>query len=88
VAADLASFSFMTSHRLQLAGMILFLVVAASQAHASDETLLRAREGTAALLRGQYEKAVAGYDDALSNRRLQISSRPASTATEGSPNGG
>ena len=60
----------MTSRRLQPAGMILFLVAAASQAHASDETLLRAREGTAALLRGQYEKAVAAYDNALSNAEI------------------
>ena len=34
-------------------------------AHAEDKTLLRAREGAAALMRGQYDKAVAAYDRAL-----------------------
>ena len=34
-------------------------------AHAEDKTLLRAREGAAALMRGQYDKAVAAYDEAL-----------------------
>ena len=33
-------------------------------------TLLRAREGAAALLRGQYEKAVASYDEALTNPEI------------------
>ena len=32
---------------------------------AEDKTLLRAREGAAALMRGQYDKAVAAYDEAL-----------------------
>jgi len=32
---------------------------------AEDVTLLRAREGAAALMRGQYDKAVAAYDEAL-----------------------
>ncbi|HAN62606.1 MAG TPA: hypothetical protein DCQ79_01850, partial [Rhizobiales bacterium] len=30
-----------------------------------DKTLLRAREGAAALMRGQYDKAIAAYDEAL-----------------------
>jgi tetratricopeptide (TPR) repeat protein len=38
---------------------------AASQAMAEDTTLLRAREGAAALIRGQYDKAIAAYDEAL-----------------------
>ena len=37
---------------------------------AEDVTLLRAREGAAALLRGQYEKAVAAYDEALTNPEI------------------
>ncbi len=32
---------------------------------AEDVTLLRAREGAAALMRGQYDKAIAAYDEAL-----------------------
>ena len=36
------------------------------QAMAEDVTLLRAREGAAALMRGQYDKAIASYDEALS----------------------
>ncbi len=32
---------------------------------AEDVTLLRAREGAAALMRGQYDKAIASYDEAL-----------------------
>jgi len=35
------------------------------QAMAEDVTLLRAREGAAALMRGQYDKAIASYDEAL-----------------------
>lgn len=34
-------------------------------AHAADQILLRAREGAAAMLRGQYDRAVALYDEAL-----------------------
>jgi len=41
------------------------LVGLASQAAAEDTTLLRAREGAAALMRGQYDKAIAAYDEAL-----------------------
>jgi tetratricopeptide (TPR) repeat protein len=37
-----------------------------STAFAEDTTLLRAREGAAALIRGQYDKAIAAYDEALS----------------------
>ena len=33
-------------------------------------TLLRAREGAAALLRGQYDKAVTAYDEALTNPEI------------------
>jgi len=36
-----------------------------AEAFAEDMTLLRAREGAAALIRGQYDKAVAAYDEAL-----------------------
>ena len=43
-----------------------FLVAGSGvEALAEDVTLLRAREGAAALMRGQYDKAVAAYDEAL-----------------------
>jgi tetratricopeptide (TPR) repeat protein len=58
----------MRSSRLKLSGLILVLVALASGGASADEdkTLLRAREGAAALMRGQYDKAIAAYDDALS----------------------
>jgi len=34
-------------------------------AHAEDQVLLRAREGAAAMIRGQFERAVSLYDEAL-----------------------
>ncbi|HZJ11112.1 MAG TPA: tetratricopeptide repeat protein [Methyloceanibacter sp.] len=37
---------------------------------AEDVTLLRAREGAAALMRGQYDKAVASYDEALTTPEI------------------
>src|SRR3972149_10431169 len=52
-------------HRI---GWLLAAVLAAgagAEALAGDVTLLRAREGAAALMRGQYDKAVAAYDEAL-----------------------
>jgi tetratricopeptide (TPR) repeat protein len=52
-------------HRL---GWLLAAVLAAGaslDALAEDVTLLRAREGAAALMRGQYDKAIASYDEAL-----------------------
>ena len=55
----------MTRSRLRIFGLVLVLFAAAGQAQAEDVTLLRAREGAAALLRGQYDKAVASYDEAL-----------------------
>ncbi len=58
----------MRSSWLKLSGLILVLVALASGGASADEdkTLLRAREGAAALMRGQYDKAIAAYDDALS----------------------
>jgi len=41
------------------------VAVVVSSAMAEDRTLLRAREGAAALMRGQYDKAIAAYDEAL-----------------------
>ena len=52
-------------HRI---GWLLAAVLAAgagADAVAEDVILLRAREGAAALMRGQYDKAVAAYDEAL-----------------------
>src|SRR6185312_2199803 len=43
----------------------LLAAAAGGQALAEDVTLLRAREGAAALMRGQYDKAIASYDEAL-----------------------
>ena len=52
---------------IRLFGLILLLgALAPGVARAEeDKTLLRAREGAAALMRGQYDKAVASYDEAL-----------------------
>ncbi len=44
----------------------LFIASAGAEAMAEDVPLLRAREGAAALMRGQYDKAIASYDEALS----------------------
>ena len=41
----------------------------AAASRAEDVTLLRAREGAAALMRGQYDKAVTTYDEALTDAR-------------------
>ena len=45
-------------------------VTAVASAHAEDKTLLRAREGAAAMFRGQFEKAVGLYDEALSTPEI------------------
>jgi tetratricopeptide (TPR) repeat protein len=50
--------------------LALVLIADASGVQAADATLLRAREGAAALLRGQYEKAISAYDEALSNPEI------------------
>src|SRR6476659_4826992 len=56
---------------LQLSCLILVLFAGTSGTQAADDvTLLRAREGAAALLRGQYDKALAAYDEALSNPEI------------------
>jgi tetratricopeptide (TPR) repeat protein len=57
----------MATSRIKLSGLILVLVaLTPGGARAEeDQTLLRAREGAAALMRGQYDKAVAAYDEAL-----------------------
>jgi tetratricopeptide (TPR) repeat protein len=60
----------MTSNWPKLCGALLVLIASAGAACAEDVTLLRAREGAAALIRGQYDKAVAAYDEALSNPEI------------------
>jgi tetratricopeptide (TPR) repeat protein len=57
----------MHSSRIRLSSLILILIALAPGMAAAEEdkTLLRAREGAAALMRGQYDKAVAAYDEAL-----------------------
>ena len=56
-------------------------------AHAEDKTMLRAREGAAALMRGQYDKAVAAYDEALGAPEIADFIKAASTAIAAWPNG-
>jgi tetratricopeptide (TPR) repeat protein len=53
-----------------LFGLVAGATGSTSLVLAEDVTLLRAREGAAAILRGQYEKAVAAYDEALSNPEI------------------
>ena len=60
----------MTRRRLTLCGLLSVLIAGAIRASAEDVTLLRAREGAAALLRGQDDKAVTAYNDALSNPEI------------------
>ncbi len=56
----------MTRSRGKICGLVLTLLAATGQAAVGEDvTLLRAREGAAALLRGQYDKAIASYDEAL-----------------------
>ena len=57
----------MPASRANIAWVLGLLLAAAAggQALAEDVTLLRAREGAAALMRGQYDKAIASYDEAL-----------------------
>jgi tetratricopeptide (TPR) repeat protein len=52
-------------HRIGWLLAVLFTAGTSVEALAEDVTLLRAREGAAALMRGQYDKAVAAYDEAL-----------------------
>ncbi|BAQ17225.1 tetratricopeptide repeat protein [Methyloceanibacter caenitepidi] len=54
--------------RLHIKTLVLgaaFVAAAAGMADAADQVLLRAREGAAAMLRGQYDRAVALYDEAV-----------------------
>ena len=60
----------MTRNGLTLCGLAFILIAGAIPAGADDVTLLRAREGAAALLRGQYDKAVTAYNEALSNPEI------------------
>jgi tetratricopeptide (TPR) repeat protein len=57
----------MTRSRLRLYLLLCGLLAGAAPiaAMAQDAILLRAREGAAALMRGQYDKAIAAYDEAL-----------------------
>jgi tetratricopeptide (TPR) repeat protein len=50
--------------------LCLILVLGASPAHAEDKTMFRAREGAAALLRGQYDKAITAYDEVLATPEI------------------
>ncbi|MBM3544416.1 MAG: tetratricopeptide repeat protein [Alphaproteobacteria bacterium] len=57
----------MASFRAKFCLILAGLLVAGTGAFAQseDKTLLRAREGAAALMRGQYDRAIASYDEAL-----------------------
>lgn len=48
----------------------LILILGVGQAQAEDKTMLRAREGAAALLRGQYDKAIIAYDEVLATPEI------------------
>jgi tetratricopeptide (TPR) repeat protein len=52
-------------YRLNWLIAAVFAVGMSFEALAEDVTLLRAREGAAALMRGQYDKAIASYNEAL-----------------------
>ena len=57
-----------TQNRLRIKTLLLgaaFVAAAAGMAEAADQVLLRAREGAAAMLRGQNDRAVALYDEAI-----------------------
>ena len=62
----------MTTAMHRLAGAILLLAAlgAGEAAAQEDVTLLRAREGAAALMRGQYDKAIAAFDQALQAKEI------------------
>lgn len=57
----------MASLRAKICLILASVLIAGTDAGAQsrDQTLLRAREGAAALMRGQYDKAIASYDEAL-----------------------
>lgn len=48
----------------------LTLILGVGPAHAEDKTMFRAREGAAALLRGQYDKAITAYDEVLATPEI------------------
>lgn len=53
------------------ASVLMALVLASEPAHAvTGSGVLQARQGVSALLRGQYERAVAAYTEALEDRNL------------------
>ena len=54
-----------TRHRFSWLLAAVLVAGAGAEAMAEDVTLLRAREGAAALMRGQYDKAIAAYNEAL-----------------------
>lgn len=60
--------------RLFLALSLIAVLPGAALA-AADKALLHAREGVAALLRGQYEKAIVAYNEALKSENLSDSRR-------------
>ena len=56
----------MASPHLKIIALMVILLASASGATAGEDiALLRAREGAAALLRGQFDKAIEAYDRAL-----------------------
>jgi tetratricopeptide (TPR) repeat protein len=59
----------MERHR-KILWLALIVLLGAGHAHAEDKTMLRAREGGAALLRGQYDKAIIAYDEVLATPEI------------------
>ena len=57
--------SFRAKICLTLAAGLAAAVAVLGAAQAEDQVLLRAREGAAAMIRGQFERAVSLYDEAL-----------------------
>jgi tetratricopeptide (TPR) repeat protein len=57
-------------YRLRTVWLALIVILGAGHAHAEDMTMLRAREGGAALLRGQYDKAIIAYDEVLATPEI------------------
>lgn len=55
----------MAPFRATICLMLAAATAVVGVAHAEDQVLLRAREGAAAMIRGQFERAVSLYDEAL-----------------------
>ena len=57
-------------HHRKILWLAVIGLLGVAAAHAEDKTMLRAREGAAALLRGQYDKAITAYDEVLATPEI------------------